>query len=126
MHHLLEHINQDKATIKTQKCIKLNTGAKETQQVNPGGPDNSQSTRPLDKYLNRNRRRVWGPTDLRAIKEESKIANCDWVDHQACSLSKYINFRAIFYTGCQLKYVIHRDLYWLLSYYMYVATHIDC
>ena len=27
--------------------IKLKTGAKEIQQVNPGGPDNSQSIRPL-------------------------------------------------------------------------------
>ena len=27
----------------------------------------------------------------RAIKEESKVANRDWVDHQACSLLQYIN-----------------------------------
>ena len=30
-------------------------------------------------------------TQRRAIKEESKVANRDWVDHQACSLLKYIN-----------------------------------
>ena len=40
MHHLLEHINPDKkgdkAKIRTQQYIKLNTGAKEIQQVNPG------------------------------------------------------------------------------------------
>ena len=27
----------------------------------------------------------------RAIKEESKVANRDWVDYQACSLLQYIN-----------------------------------
>ena len=30
----------------TQQYIKLNTGAKEIQQVNCGGPDNSQSIKP--------------------------------------------------------------------------------
>ena len=54
MHHLLQHINQDikgdKAKIRTQQYIKLNTGAKEIQQVNPGGPDNSQSIRPLSSH----------------------------------------------------------------------------
>ena len=33
----------DKANIRTQQYTKLNTRAKEIQQVNPGGPDNSQS-----------------------------------------------------------------------------------
>ena len=52
MHHLLEHkINQDmkgdKAKIMIQQYTKLNTGTKEIQQVNPGGPDNSQSIRLL-------------------------------------------------------------------------------
>ena len=28
-------------------------------------------------------------THRRAIKEKSKVANRDWVDHQACSLLKY-------------------------------------
>ena len=55
MHHLLEHINQDKkkgdkVKIRTQQCIKLNTGAKEMQQVNPGGPDNSQRIRHLPSH----------------------------------------------------------------------------
>ena len=31
------------------------------------------------------------PTHRRAIKEESKVANRYWVDHQACSLLQYIN-----------------------------------
>ena len=38
MHHLLEHISQDikrdETKIRTQQYIKLNTVAKETQQVN--------------------------------------------------------------------------------------------
>ena len=34
----------------TQQYIKPNTGAKEIQEVNPGGPDNSQSTRPLSSH----------------------------------------------------------------------------
>ena len=41
----LEHINQDikgdKAMIRTRQLIKLNAGAKEIQQVNPGGPGNN-------------------------------------------------------------------------------------
>ena len=33
------------------------------------------------------------------FKEESKVANRDWVDHQACSLLQYINVIAnLFYT----------------------------
>ena len=28
---------------------------------------------------------------MRAIKEESKVAKRDWVDHQACSMLQYIN-----------------------------------
>ena len=51
MNHLIEYINQDikrdKANIRTQQYIKLNTRAKEIQQVNPSGPDNSQIIRPL-------------------------------------------------------------------------------
>ena len=45
----------------------------------------------IDKSLSRNRNRVWSPTHRRAIKEESKVANRDWVDHQACNLLQYIN-----------------------------------
>ena len=54
----------------------------------------------MDKSLSRNRHRVWSPTHRRAIKEESKVANRDWVDHQACSLLQYINVKAnIFIMG---------------------------
>ena len=41
MHYLLEHINQDitrsQSKDKDSTVNKLNTGAKEIQQVNPGG-----------------------------------------------------------------------------------------
>ena len=56
MHHFLEYINQDikkenpKAKLRTQQYMKLNTGAKEIQQVNPGGPDNSHCIRPLPSH----------------------------------------------------------------------------
>ena len=40
----------------------------------------------LDKSFSQDRYRVLGPTHRRAIKEESKVANHDWVDHQECSL----------------------------------------
>ena len=43
-----QDIKGDKAKIKmTQQNIKLNTGAKEIQQINHGRPVNSQSIRPL-------------------------------------------------------------------------------
>ena len=45
----------------------------------------------IDKSLSRNRHRVWNPTCWRAIKEESKVDNHDWVDNQACNLLQYIN-----------------------------------
>ena len=52
MHHLIEHINKkgDKAKIRTQQSIKLNTGVNEIQQTNPDGPDNSQIIRPLQSH----------------------------------------------------------------------------
>ena len=45
----------------------------------------------FDKSLSRNHHRVLGPTRWPAIKEESKVVNRDWVDHQACSLSQAIH-----------------------------------
>ena len=60
MHDRLDHINQDikgdKARIRTQQYMQLYIGAKEIQQVNPSGPDNSQKHQPptitsIDKSL---------------------------------------------------------------------------
>ena len=42
----------------------------------------------IDQSLSRNRQSL---SRNRAIKEESKVFNRDWFDHQACSLSQYIN-----------------------------------
>ena len=78
MHHLLKHINQDitrrqskdkESTVKLQDPTILS----------------------IDKSLSQNHHRVWSPTHRRAMKEESRVANSDWVDHQACSLLQYIN-----------------------------------
>ena len=52
------------------------------------------------KVLSRNRHRVCSPTQRRANKEESKVANRDLVDHQACSLLQYsYNIANIFLMG---------------------------
>ena len=47
-----------------------------------------------DKALSLNHHRVLSPIHQRVIKEESKVANPDWVYHQACSLLQYINIIA--------------------------------
>ena len=39
-------INKDKAKIRNQQNIKLNTGAKEIQQVNPGGLTTAKASGP--------------------------------------------------------------------------------
>ena len=61
--HKIKILKGDKAKIRTQQYIKLNTGAKEIQQVNPGGPDNRQANQAptissIDQSLSRNRHRV--------------------------------------------------------------------
>ena len=66
------------------------------KQVNTGGLDKqpkhqAPTISSINKSLSRNRHRVYSPTHWRAIKEVSKVANRDWVDHQACSLLQYIN-----------------------------------
>ena len=76
--------------------MKLNTGEKEIEQVNPGGPDKqpkhqAPTISSTDKSLSRNRHRVCSPTQRRAVKEDSKVTNHDWVDHLACSLLQYIS-----------------------------------
>ena len=51
MHHILEHTNQDldikrdQLKIRTQQYIQQNTGVKEIQQLNPGGPDHRHNIR---------------------------------------------------------------------------------
>ena len=48
--------------------------------------------------LSRNRHIILSPTHRRAIKEESKVANRDLVDHKECSL---------------LQWAIHNGANWL-------------
>ena len=59
--------------IRTQQQLKLNTQAKEIQQVNPGGPykqpkHQAPTISSIDKSLSQNRQRVLSPTHPRAIK----------------------------------------------------------
>ena len=101
MHHLLEHINQDitrkyskdkDSTVqKTEYRSKRNPTGKPQwalQLPKHQGPIISS----IDRSLSRNRHRVWkSDPPARHYKEESKVANRDLVDHQACSLLQYIN-----------------------------------
>ena len=65
----------DKAKIRTQQLIKLNTRANEIQQVNPGRPHKQPTHQ--------------APTISSIDKSLSRIRH-DWVDHQACSLLQCI------------------------------------
>ena len=47
---LNQDIKGDTAKIRTHQKIKLTTGGKEIQQVNPSGPDNSQGITPLPSH----------------------------------------------------------------------------
>ena len=63
----------DKAKIRAQQLLQLSTGAKEIQQVNPGGPDKqpkhqAPTISSIDKSLSRNRHRVWSPTHKSFMK----------------------------------------------------------
>ena len=64
--------------------------------MNPGWPDKqpkhqAPTISSRGKSLSRSHHIVWSPTHQRAIKQESKVANRDWVNHQACRLLQYIN-----------------------------------
>ena len=82
MHHLLEHINQDikgdKAKKRAQQLMKLNTGAKEIQQVNAGGPDNSQSIRPLPSH------QYSGGANISDMSQICLVVQCNSISHACC------------------------------------------
>ena len=85
MHHFLVHTNQD---IKRRQNRGKDSTVHTTEywsKVKPSG-----AWPKTWHQVCQNRHRVWGPTRRRAIKEESKVGNHIWVDHQACSLSQYI------------------------------------
>ena len=100
MHHLLEQINQDmKRRYSKDKDSTVNKTEYQSKRNPTGKPrwawqqpkHQAPTISSIDKSLSWNRHRVWNPTYRRAIKEGSKVANRDWVDHQACSLLQYIN-----------------------------------
>ena len=84
------------------------------QQVNPCVPDKqpkhqTYTISSINKSLSRNCHRVWSQTHQRAIKEENKVANRDWVDHQAGSLLQYANVKAnIFIMGNYFKELLYK------------------
>ena len=100
MHHLPEHTNQDITRRRSKdKDSTVNKTEYQSKRNPTGKPrwarqtaiDQAPTISSTDKSLSRDRHRVWSPTHRRAIKEERKVANHDWVDHEACSLLQYIN-----------------------------------
>ena len=96
MYHLLKHINQDiTRRLSKDKDSTVNKTEYRSKRNPTGKPRWARQTAKASgssiKSLSRNHHRVWSPTHRRAIKEESKVANRDWVDYQACSLLQYIN-----------------------------------
>ena len=67
--------------------LSLNSGAKEIQQLDPGGPDQRQIIKPQPTALKVFRSIIKSEVRRRAIKGGSKVVNRDWANHQACSLS---------------------------------------
>ena len=65
----------------------------------------------IDTSLSRNPHIFCSPTHRRAIKEESKVANRDWVDHQTCSLLQYINVIAnLFIMGNHFNELLWKNI----------------
>ena len=100
MYHLLVNTNRDiKRRWNKEKCSTVYTTVYQSKRnptvkprwAQPQTQHQAITLSSIDKSLSRNRQRGWGPTRRCANKEVSKIANRDWVDHQACSLLQYIN-----------------------------------
>ena len=99
MHHFQEQINQDKKRRWSKDKDSTVNKAEYRSKRNPTGKPRwawqqpkhqTPPISPIDKSLSRNRHRVWSPTHRRAIKEENKVANREWVDHLTCSMLQYI------------------------------------
>ena len=69
-----------KPICKRNQTVKLQWARQQTQHQ-------AQTISYIDKSLSQKRHRV----SRCSIKEESKVANRDWVGHQTCSLLQYIN-----------------------------------
>ena len=103
MHHLLKHINQDiKGDKSKDKDSTVNKTEYPSNRIPTGKPQWSNkhlnyqapTILSIDKSLSQNRHRGCRLIHWRAIKEEIKVANSDWVDQRACSLLQYILVRA--------------------------------
>ena len=113
MHQLLEQTNQDiKRRLSKDKDSTVHKTEYQSKRNPAGKPrwawqqskHQTLTISSIDKSLSWNSLRVWSLTHWRAIKEESKVATCAWVDHQACSLLQYINVIAnLFIMGHYLK-----------------------
>ena len=68
--------------IKTHRCLVCMKDMKLIHELSPRNYKSGYKTEIKQRY------RVWTLTHLHAIKEESKVTNCDWVDHQACNFLK--------------------------------------
>ena len=92
-HHLPEHTNKD--TTKRQSKDKGSTANKtEHRRAQQQPKQQAPTISSTDKPPSRNPHRARSLTHQRATKEESKAANHNWVDHQACSLLQHINTTA--------------------------------
>ena len=131
MYHLPEHINQDiTRSWSKDKDSTVNKTEYQSKRNPTGKPRWARQTAKYqaptisskDNFLSRNGHRVWSLTHRRAIKEESKVANRDWVDHQACSLLQYTNVIAnLFIMGNYFN-----ELRWKISQHsssIYTPSH---
>ena len=66
----------------------------------------------IDNSLSQSRHRVRSPTHRRANKSESKVANRDWIDHQACSLLQYdVTFTVSYFHGYLIIFIISHHVW---------------
>ena len=59
-----------------------NAGATDIQQLNPNGPDQRQSIEPQIIVFN-----MFRPEPSFRLQLKREVVNCDWVNHQAYTLS---------------------------------------
>ena len=101
MYQNSQHTNQDETRwVLNSKTNAETLGQQKSNSWTPMGPtkDRASSPDPLNwKFLGRSHHWDWSPIRRRAIKEDSKAANRDWVNHQACSLSHNIPVVSVFF-----------------------------
>ena len=132
MYNFLEHINQDitrrYSKYKDSKVNKTEYQSKRNATSKPRGPEKqpkhqAPTISSMDESLSRYRHWVWSPTHRRVIKEESKVANRDWADHQACILLQYINVIAnLFIMGNYFNELRWKN-YWSQKSSIFTPSH---